>query len=350
MLNPSIDSFTVMTPFECFDFISPLLDINIHTIDGDTGELLKSTKKPIIYDSEGVKFRVYKSQIFGKDYLCVVYTSKMLLQDYFTGINRETFRWIFNRWCGRYFEIDYQSYLENSLVVDCDFKVDFDMTDSEFHDFLNRYKTVSGSRSFYSSVSSVLDRKQKIGVQLVTRDSASISSPFVKFYSKEKELDSRSSEFKALFLSGVPSTLRRMEVTVINLKHFESLHCLKPFRDLKLTQLNNVLMFSSMAYEICIELLDKHIGKHTPNVGIKTKSALGVTPANYLIFKMIQVLMKETGYSFENCLHLMDDKPDLSPTSRSRLRGNIKDVYKQLSSKVDLNTLRITPKDAFYPK
>lgn len=333
---------------DVFNSTQAVLDGVLHLVDDDTGEILKTSQKPSIYDYEGIKFRVYKTQLFGKEMLGVVYTSKMLKEAYFTGINSHSFEWIYRNWMHTYFDCDYHSYLEHSTVVDCDFKMDFHMDDIAFSDYLYRYKDVSGSQAFYNITKSMLEPKRRIGVQLCKRNTATIGSPFVKFYSKHDEMMSRSQEFKTLFLPSIPHDLRRMEVTVLNLKHFESISCLKPFKDLKMNSLKNVLMFASMAEEICIELLGRHISRDTPR-GLKVSSAIGVTPAKYLIFKMMHVLMTENNYSIKQCFSLLNDKPDLNDKSASRFRKDMIEVFKHLSEKNDLQNLRITPKDAFYP-
>jgi len=352
-LSPAIDSLTVLTPLDCFDNLSPSLFDVIHEIDSSTGEILKSKNKPVPYDTDGIKFRMYIVNLFGIKYLNVVYTSKMLKEHYFDGITSASFRSIFDYWTPIFFSIHYDKYLLNSIATDVDFKIDFHMSDDDFSTYLAKYRTVSGSRLFKSKQQDVFKGTKYIGCQLVNRDNASISSPFVKFYSKSEELEARSPVFQTAFLQHQRSYirhLRRFECTIINQKHFEAVRCLKPFKldSVKINSLSNVLAMSAFAPDICEELLDKHITNYTPPIGIKAKAKDGITPSNYLIYKLMHALMKESSYTLEHCLSLLDDKLELSETSRSRLKSKMRLIYSQQVSKTDLNALRILPKDAFY--
>lgn len=349
MINPAIDSMTVLTPLDKFNSITDDLNDFLLTVSANSGEIVKSSHKPVIYDKEGIKFRVFKVSLFGKEYIGMVWTSKMLMQSYYEGLSYVNFKRVFDYWAHHFFDCDYNVYLQNSIVNDCDFKVDFEMDDFAFHQYLDSYRSVSGAKAFFAPPLDFMASRRKIGVQLVKRSTASIGAPFVKFYSKEEELLSRSSEFAALFLPyGRNPRLRRIEATVMNLDHFKSLKCLTRFNSLQMNALNVVLDYAPFAYDICAEMLDKHVSKHVVT-GQKTKNIRGITPFKFFAFQMMHELMTEHSYTMANVLSLIDKMEGINKDSRSRLRKNMKDLYSYLFPKEAVKDLKITAKDAFYP-
>lgn len=350
MLNPAIDSMTVLTPIDCFDWISPDFMARLITVDDSTGEEVSSAPKPVIFEQDGIKFRVMKTSVFGKEYISFTYTAKMLGERYLTAINLTTFYDIFHHWTKQFFAIDLSVYFDNSIVNDCDFKVDFVVGDDDFHDYLCNYRGISGSKVFYGQSLTILDKKHIIGIQLVNRRDASITAPFIKFYSKEFEMDGRSSVFRnAFLLSANLRDLRRMEGTVRNLEHFESLKCLPPTGEVKRNSLRSVLQYAPFAYDICCELLSRHLTTYSKPVGKKLRNESGITPAKYYIFKLMYTLIKDNSYTLENVLCLMDDNPEQSDTSRSRLRSSVIDVFNKLLPQEARKKLVLMPKDAFFP-
>jgi hypothetical protein len=151
--------------------------------------------------------------------LVILINSKLLKEDYFKGITKDTVKKI---WEGLQllglFSFSFEAFL-NSPVVDVDFKVDFEnMPQKQFKEvieYLNKMcKPV------------LIERGTKnLGIQYSYRKNAKnyISNPFIKLYHKTTELKYNSDVFANKFLNLKGKNIVRIEGTVKNKKHFKSL-------------------------------------------------------------------------------------------------------------------------------
>lgn len=171
---------------------------------------------------DGIKFKVAQCNLMNGTYknqtcLQFVVTAKMLQGKYFDGINAVNFRDVIN-----YINslnivcIPYEVALQG-ICTDIDIKRDFAIPKFLFDEQVKILKELTLS-----------DKKKYIEVQsgnlmYNTRQAAKPSSPFVKFYYKTDELQTKSYEFYNKFLSAhryaIERGLQRVEVTLKNGKH-----------------------------------------------------------------------------------------------------------------------------------
>lgn len=170
----------------------------------------------------GIKFKVGKCNVMNgtlknQTSLQFVVTSKMLQGKYFEGINAANFRDVINYINSlNIVHIPYEDALRG-VCTDIDLKRDFSITKLLFDEQVKILKELT-----------LHDKKKHIEVQsgnlmYSTRKAAKPSAPFVKFYYKTEELQTKSYEFHSKFLSdyyyAIERGLQRVEVTLKNGKH-----------------------------------------------------------------------------------------------------------------------------------
>lgn len=348
-----IDSFTVLTPLDCFTRVGLGFSDTYFEVNEMTGEFREIGKKPIFYESgDGVKFRASIVVLFGKPHLRVTYTTKMLGKDYFVGINVNNFPAIFDR-VMKIIDcfIPYAEYCNLSKINDIDFCRDFLLSDGSFSNLLLKYKGVQSARYFYRK-KDFLQGKVINGLQFVNRSDASISTPFVKFYTKLDELREGSTLFYDFLIKEgvtVNPDLRRLEVTLKNKRHIESV-----FKALNIDEkisVFGVLAFSSYRIDT---IIDNLLGRYPDNLNNGIMEGSGnptpdLTPTSWFISSMVELLM-QNGFSLKQILFLIDSKPDLSDTSKSRLKSSVKKNFKIYMGSKKIKDVKILLNDAILKK
>jgi hypothetical protein len=151
-------------------------------------------------------------------FLEVLVNSKILMEDYFKGITRETVKVVWKRLneLGLFY-VSFEDFL-SGLAVDVDFKVDIDeISEEEFRRFISLLNSIKEGE--------IHTGLKNLGLQYGYRHKKSgyISYPFIKMYYKPVELLSNSPDFLRNFLDVKGMELARIEGTVKNKKHFQSL-------------------------------------------------------------------------------------------------------------------------------
>lgn len=342
--NVAIDSMSIMTPLELFDLPDTFLD-EIATVNVSTGEQLESKIIPPNFEINGIKVKAEIKNFFGNENLVIMFTSKHLEKNYFQGLKSSTFldAFLYIKKALR-IEIAYTKYITNSTCYDIDFKADFEIKDSTFHMFLAEHKNMPVVKFFKSKTKKYLEKPCFNGMQFINRRDASISQPFIKFYTKSDELESRSTDFKYHYNIHCPTDLRRFEVTVRNGKHINHLGISNNLNDL-------LSMSKGMIADVMIKLYLNHFPK-TFISSLRSDRPTVMSLQDWitcsLMFELMQVdrnadldiILKEFVSSF----------PGISDQSKSRKIRALKDkllLFIENQKKYDLTRFIQTPDKAF---
>lgn len=345
-----IDSFTTLTPLSEFTEVNPELTDIHQVINVATAEIKETLTLPIfVTDVIGTKFRVSVIPLFGSRYLRITWTTKMLGANYFDGLNVGNFTGVFYSLMHRIScSIPYDNFLQTSKINDIDITCDFMASQSEFEGICSQYKNVSGTKRYFLLAENYLSSKPLSGMQFVNRKDASVSTPFIKFYTKKNELLDRSEKFYKYLISQevqVSENLRRLEGTLKNLKHIENVF---KFCRISVDKINilNVLSLSPDALaNILNHLLSRYIG-FEPAENEEGYIAPRTTPTNHLMSAMASELI-EQGWSVKTILGLLDTLPSLSDTAKTRIKKRLGKQLREYRKSQKLKNLRLTAKDAF---
>lgn len=343
--NVAIDSMTVACPLSLFDSLPEGLDDILLIINSDTSEIIEEVKKPIISCVNGIKTRAYKVSLFGKEEVHITVNSKMLKTRYLEGMTYDNFRFVFDYLKDVFkFKCSYHDFIHLSRAFDVDFKADFYYQDHDYQEMLRDYSVFAGSKTYYGKKVDMFSVKSLEGLQFVNRKDASIRSPFVKIYDKRSELNNRSFDFYNAYLENQALSilhLKRLEVTVKNKAHFESLK----IRD---TTLYKLLTLPDGVIEFIIKsCLEKHTGSKDL-IKVKGKKQYKIaSPTDWLMSKAFLILMQENNMSLQQCLTMVDDYPGLSADTKYKLLKRVKESFLFTHQQTSLRDIKLTSKDAF---
>lgn len=353
MITPrscGVDSLTILVPQNLCSFDTSLVG-KIYEIDED-GEVLSMKNKPTIYDENGIFVKMLAVSLFGSDFFSLTISSKIMRFDYLKGLNFES---IYSFLVTTFpIKISREAFMD-CLVYDVDFFVDFELDYHLYNSLLTSYHSVPGSKLYYTKAESILDKRKLTGITFVSRDRATVSSPFVKVYSKLDELTSRSSLFLSVYPIAVKENHRRLEVTVKNRKHFISLvssGVLSRFYDDKKFTLGT--LFSINDLSICAivnSLFQRHVGTTMISPSLVSVGSV-IKPTEFMLGIMCYELMHKHGYSFTNVLSLFDSFPavnsNVRSVSKSRVKGSLQNGFNFVRSLFVSDSIKITSKDAFF--
>lgn len=222
-----IDSFSILIPITRFHSYPSIINNELSTLDLSTGEEVETKNGYFLYDYKGIKLRVNKKYIPKKGhYLNFVITAKMLGCDYLDGINNFNLSKIENFLYVNNFIFVGSSLFTDAFIYDFDICYDFTMSDLSYHHFLltvNKELDINSSRLFYSNTGQNIIKKSVSGYQTLSREDASIKLPFIKFYNKSLELDTKSNLFVQEHKLSYSSNIKRFELSIKNSKHLQSL-------------------------------------------------------------------------------------------------------------------------------
>lgn len=275
---------------------------------------------------DGIKFKVAQCNLMNgtfKNQTCLqfVVTSKMLKGKYFEGINAANFRDVINYINSlNIVYIPYEVALQG-ICTDIDIKRDFAVTKLLFDEQVKILKELT-----------LHDKKKHIEVQsgnlmYNTRKAAKPSEPFVKFYYKTDELQTKSYEFYNKFLSdyyyAIERGLQRVEVTLKNGKHKQhhKVEC-KTVADL-------LYLGADKLNALHGSILNKYFNKNQ-KLRIKNKMEIKDT----LIISLIDCLIengKSEVFIYSRLLPQFDDK-----VQRYRAKKHIEFALNEVTNKAKL--------------
>lgn len=346
-LSKGVDSFTCLIPKEIVKSYSYLLDTKILTISEETGEVLKEEfGAPIWSDVKGIRTRLALITMFGKMYFKITLTSKMLKERYFEGININNINLILDYLDRIGLEIDRKQFLSEAKCFDVDYFIDSDyhLKESTYQGYMKDLIKM-GAKGYFRKTKSVLEKKTIAGCQFINRKDASIKMPFIKVYDKEDELMTKSFEFFHNFLEGQDFRgRRRLEVTVKNKKHFQSIFG-QSVED-KVINVNFIL--TRDVNKILGNLFSRYDAHKVFKKGYERDSKK-YSPTDKMMGLLAYELMLQ-GYSFRMVVNLYNANGKYGNIEKSRMKTKVKRglEYARLVNKV--NDLKLTARDAFIQK
>lgn len=289
----SIDSLRYRIPLNDCKNVNPILSSEILEVNSHTSEI--EAIKPRSEKRGNLIFKLGKSRFAGRgnmSCLSIAIPSKILRQDYFDGISNDNILKVFGAIMSTgLVDVSFDAFLNASAVSDVDIKQDLDFYQSPFYpeyqkqsDLFRAIKKASIPSTDKRKGATLYNKRENVGIDFGSRQTASIGYPFFKMYSKITELKSpRGIAFTSKYLGHLDlsdsNQIMRSEVTVKNKKHFESIvgnfdTSLKSLLGLSQTDLKKLM---THAYDI-------HVNKLTAT---RTRNTDGLKPRDQAILNLI---------------------------------------------------------------
>lgn len=266
--TPKIDSLRLLVPLQEVTIIDSKLLQTFISYCEETAEVdddATHIKTNVFHNENGIKTRFAVVNLFNEEkvqtkYLAIGISSKMLKENYFEGINKNTIQSIFNYINSTNIISITKEVFLNAKAVDVDFCIDFKLKDTTCKNvFQICYDLTIPNKQI--SVNLFRENTNR-GIQWGNRETvhkAYLKKQFLKYYAKILELKNNSSDFynaylkdkineKTLFSDGTeyittPATeenVLRIETTIKNTNHFATygIYC-KTLLDLLKIDLSN---------------------------------------------------------------------------------------------------------------
>ena len=329
----TLDSFKIRIPINEVDYLSDSLTGEWVWVNKLTGEEKENEYKAKAYshNENGINIRIasefQKIDFNGKveKFLTILVTSKTLKEHYLEGITKSNVHLVYDYLQGlNLCTFSLESFL-NGHLTDVDFKRDFINTQGlKLVDALSE-KALAVK---YGRACTPFRGKTNQGIQYSERETDRFNTaPYLKIYSKEHDMDSKSREFRERYLPGVNlQHLWRIETTVKNKSHFKQLGVrtttLKAIMDLDQDQLENILS----------RAVKSHLEPQT-----KRYSSDGIKPDD-VVMRNAMLYIMESGLSYARTSEML--LGDLEGSNRTKKRDKLERVYVDhiRGSKQDLET------------
>lgn len=332
-----VDSTKISIPLdECTVINKDLTDlISKISVNTETGEQLKEVLKvgsAHIRDNkhtDGTYFKIFlePSQFVyvdgkkvNKPFITILINSKQLTKDYFDGITKDNYKQIYDVIMNeRVFTCSYDSF-KKARYNDTDVCFDFNSTPKAFEALKTNLKRSAINPTLFHSVS----KKDNSGIWTPTqsdpRKQATPKKPFIKFYSKQIDMETESYNFAQAYLK--PSQyldVYRFEATIKNVKHKKRLG---------IDEAKTIWQFLNLdLHSIAIQITNEYFTKQ------KLIKATGLTPSNYIMLNLINLSIKG-GATREEILKAFDLKQN---GCSKKSCHNAKEQYHKIMSSEDVN-------------
>jgi hypothetical protein len=329
----TLDSFKIRIPINEVNNLSDSLTGDWVWVNKLTGEEKENEYKAKAYshNENGIHIRIasefQKIDFNGKveEFLTILVTSKTLKERYLQGITKSNVHLVYDYLQGMNLcTFSLESFL-NGHLTDVDFKRDFiNAQGLKLVDALSE----KAHAVKYGRACELFRDKTNQGIQYSWRETNRYkTAPYLKIYSKELDMDSKSREFRERYLSDVNLRhLWRIETTVKNKAHFRQLGIhtttLKAIMDLDQDQLENVLR----------RAVKSHLEPQT-----KRYSSDGIKPDD-VVMRNAMLYIMESGLSYARTAEML--LGDLDGSNRTKKRDKLERVYVDhiRGSKQDLET------------
>ena len=179
-----------------------------------------------------------------------------------------------------------------------------------------------------------------VGISFNNRNWATPSLPFIKLYHKELELNTKSKEFKDIYLQDFDlyiKDLTRIEATIKNWKHRQRL---ERFGILpKFSTLQELLEVGSEdLYKFVCFSLSSYVVK-SPRI-----KAPDLSPNDHLIFELVQNSII-SGFSFDQVLSLVNTFKGSSPAATAVAHSRMKKKLTELFDLAIMKDIKIKSKE-----
>ena len=241
------------------------------------------------------------------DTITILINSKQLKERYFEGVTRKNINIIYKEIIKLgIIDCDFATFL-NGMPTDIDIKKDFRLELDEYKEVIKACTIMTKESSNRDKGFRVFKAKDNYGIEWSIRTTSKyLTNPFLKIYSKDLELmtptdKGGANDFYNEYLQGFNiSNLKRIETTVKNKKHFESLNLgvktnsLADLLNLSQESMNKILSVSVNAHLSSRIKARTFIDKTnmTPDKRLILNSILGyTTELNWSIIKIESLLL-----------------------------------------------------------
>lgn len=326
----SIDSCKLTIPLSLVKSYNYQLNREWITVDKETLSEIDSEfkKKRIAYYGKG--FTVYASiqenRLISKGYYsdCIVLliNSKHLGSRYFEGITLNTLPIIHNLLVNelKILDCSFDSLLSAS-ITDIDFKKDYLIDFDNYKELIKGCKAMTKPSNNKDKGCRDFTGKTNYGIEWSVRETNKyLTNPYVKIYHKGLELIYNSDEWYDIYLPYLDvSNVMRIEVTIKNKKHLESLKLgLKSFTLREVLKLNQEQM-----QKIIATCINSHLLPRTKGLSFKTESKM--TPTHRIFLNSLIGLTVDSNLSIDRALNLL-----LNGIENDSSKSNNKKVLKRL--------------------
>jgi len=267
-----------------------------------------------ITTSFGIESQVTSNQKV-KEFLVVLFNSKLLHENYFDGIQEKNIKKVYDRIMslGKV-EFSFDAFMDGE-ATDVDYKWDTENDNFEKSlKMLHRHAKLSKKIGIGCNVFS--GRLNK-GIEFGKRETASPSTPFLKFYHKGLELINSSTMFYRKYIKGLNmnvNNLVRCETTIKNKKHYRR-------HGIEDTRLRSIV---SLGQEVLQGIASAAIKAHLEPRIMPISTPSNMTPNDTLKFNIITLLMGQ-GMSYNLIRETLVQNVD--KVAKSRLRGKLDAIY-----------------------
>lgn len=317
--KPKIDSLRLFIPIERVEVHNPKLTQQYvrYFQDIDQFDDVVEDPKPISERENGITQGFYiKGVITGKDrkqqqYLFIKINAKMLKGKYFQGITASNVNDVYDYLmeCG-HVSFTFDNFL-NSYYTDLDICYDKQLEEKHLKPTVLTIKNHVIHPNYLNYKSSGTGTTLKFN----TRENGKPTKPHIQMYDKTAELEFNSYIFKNKFLKGVeiPKSILRLEYTVKNAKHRQSLK-------LEAKTLKELLTTSQ-------DKLKSVISSGIPNYTYKMKKSPKTNQGikDHIINKAFEVMIMENNMGLESFLAFANDIGGRD--RKSKCKAKIKDIW-----------------------
>lgn len=235
-----IDSLRLTLDFDKITIISPYLETCV--LISNSGEVLETEFRNNSFKVENKGFRTYYAITENYDFktrqnikkFILMFSAKILEHDYLKGITNDTIKKCYSSIIEqKIIHVNFDDFL-NGICTDFDICKDYILNDEPFTQFCKKTLEYMKECDKLARGYKIFSKDDNRGLQLSSRDTQDYKKhPFVKWYSKGKELNSKkNAEFyntviqnmnviEGLQFAKAIQNLRRCELTVKNAKHFK---------------------------------------------------------------------------------------------------------------------------------
>tara|TARA_R110001592_G_scaffold242634_1_gene503290 strand:+ start:589 stop:1644 length:1056 start_codon:yes stop_codon:yes gene_type:complete len=315
----SIDSLKLRIPLALLDSYDKDIVRNNAIINIDTGNIekeFKETAKKYQFDTFKLTANIFK--VNSIDCLILLVNSKQVAYDYFKGITLSTIRTIYElSISANILRCSFSTFMRANCT-DTDFKKDFPCVIDEYKQMISGLSTMglqSTKRGY-----GVRKQPNNLGIEFNSRDSATISKPFVKVYHKEIELQENSFDFADRYLSDINyKNIIRIESTVKDKKHFMSL-----LPELKDTSLDSILNLNTSQKDII--MADSFNRNLLPRAHNKVYNQEGLNQKDLYHLQILNIFVNQNKYTSDEAINKIIFTMDCK-VAKSRLKKYLFKLY-----------------------
>ena len=343
----SIDSFKLRLQVSKLEGYDNSLNDYFETINQTTGEVSDTFKKQSKkYELNHYSYYVSynpNTRVSLNDYvdtITILLNAKQLKERYFEGITNKTLPIIYKEIIKLgIIDCTYSAFV-NGQATDIDFKKDWRLEMDEYKEVIKACEIMTKESSNRDKGCRTHKKKDNYGIEWSVRTTSKyLTNPFLKIYSKDLELMTPTDKGGALdfnneYLQAFNiSNLKRIETTVKNKKHFESINL-----GVKTNSLKEIL---NLSQESMNKILGISVNAHLSS-RIKARTftdKTNMTPQKRLLLNSILGYTTELNWSITKVESLLLNGIE-NKVSKSRTKKLINELYNDYISNTDYDFKR----------